>query len=222
MTLQSTVDIGLVLVLLLGLAMLGTARLGTYIRIFRAQSLVLGMLPIAAEVMRGEAPGRDAVIVLAGTLLLKVILIPWVLMRTIRTGEIQREIEPFIGFTTSMVLGAVLSAGCFAISTRLPVPAYIHPMSTLLVPVALSTLFIGLLIVITRTKAITQVLGYLTMENGIYLFGLLLLVPMPHLVELGILLDVFVGVFVMAIVIYHIRREFDHMDTHVLDQLKES
>ena len=222
MTLQSAVDIALVLVLLLGLAMLGTARLGTYIRIFRAQSLVLAILPMAAEIMRGEPPGRDAILVLTGGVLLKVILIPWVLMRTIRTGEIQREIEPFIGFTTSVVIGAVLAGACFAASARLPVPPQVHPMSPLLVPVALSTLFIGLLIVVSRTKAITQVLGYLTMENGIYLFGLMLLVPMPHLVELGILLDVFVGVFVMAIVSYHIRREFDHMDTHVLDQLKES
>ena len=67
----------------------------------------------------------------------------------------------------------------------------------------------------------TQVIGYLVLENGIYLFGLMLLHEMPILVELGILLDVFVGVFVMAIVVYHIRREFDHIDTHVLAQLKE-
>ncbi|HEX2970775.1 MAG TPA: NADH-quinone oxidoreductase subunit K [Tepidisphaeraceae bacterium] len=74
---------------------------------------------------------------------------------------------------------------------------------------------------ISRTKAITQVIGYLVLENGIFLFGLTLVRQMPILVELGILLDVFVGVFVMAIVVYHIRRTFDHMDTDELDQLKE-
>ena len=80
----------------------------------------------------------------------------------------------------------------------------------------------GLLILVSRVKAITQVVGYLVVENGIFLFGLTLLHEMPLMVELGILLDVFVGVFVMAIVVYHMRREFDHMDTHMLDRLKET
>jgi hydrogenase-4 component E len=71
-------------------------------------------------------------------------------------------------------------------------------------------------------KAITQVLGFLVVENGIFILGLLLLKQTPLLVEMGILLDLFVGVFIMAIVVYQIRREFDHMDTHLLDSLKES
>jgi hydrogenase-4 component E len=81
---------------------------------------------------------------------------------------------------------------------------------------------IGLLVLVSRLKAITQVVGYLVLENGIFLFGLLLLEQMPVLVELGILLDLFVAVFIMGIVVHHIRREFDHMDTHLLDAVKES
>jgi hydrogenase-4 component E len=65
----------------------------------------------------------------------------------------------------------------------------------------------------SRSKAITQVLGYLTLENGVYAFGATVAFGMPILVELGILLDVFVGVFVMGIAIFHISRQFDHIDT---------
>lgn len=220
MNLHTAIDIALVLVLLLGLAMLATVRLRTCIRIFAIQCLVIAPLPLAAELAHHEAPGMHALILLAGIIALKSILIPWVLNRVIETGEIHREIEPLIGFSASVILGALLAAGSFAAVSRLPVPG--QPMSDLLVPVALSTLLVGLLILISRTKAITQVLGYLVLENGIYLFGLTLVRQMPLLVEIGILLDVFVGVFVMAIVVHHIRSAFDHMDTHVLDHVKES
>ena len=79
----------------------------------------------------------------------------------------------------------------------------------------------GLFMIVSRRKALTQVLGYLTMENGVYVFGASLAVREPLLVELGILLDVFVGVFVMGIVIYQINREFDHIDTDRLSVLKD-
>jgi hydrogenase-4 component E len=219
MSIHSSIDGALVLILLLDLAMLAAGRLATCIRIFAAQCLVLSLLPIAAEIAHGEGPGWHGFVLLAGTIGLKVMLIPWLLLRIIRTSEIQREIEPFIGFTSSVMIGALMIAGSFAIGARLPLPG--RAMSDVLVPVAISTLLIGLLILISRTKAITQVLGYLVVENGVFLFGLALVQQMPILVELGILLDVFVGVFVMAIVVYHIRKTFDHMDTDELDQLRE-
>jgi hydrogenase-4 component E len=88
-------------------------------------------------------------------------------------------------------------------------------------PASLSTLLLGLLVLVTRTKAVTQVVGYLFVENGIFLFGVSLVADMPVLVETGILLDVFVGVFVMGIVIFRISREFDHLDTQNLTALKD-
>jgi hydrogenase-4 component E len=142
------------------------------------------------------------------------------LRRIIHTGEVHREVEPFIGFTASVFIGALLVIGSFAVATRLPLPT--EPVSKLIVPVALSTLLLGMLTLVSRLKAITQVLGFLVLENGVFILGLLLLKQTPLLVEMGILLDLFVGVFIMAIVVYQIRREFDHMDTHLLDSLKES
>lgn len=217
---QSAIDATLVLVTLLGLGMLAVSRLATLVRFFALQSLLLSFLPLAEESMLGEVPGMHGFIIAGGTLALKVILIPYILSRLIRTGEVHREVEPFIGFTASVFVGALLVIGSFAVATRLPLP--VEPASKLIVPVALSTISLGLLTLVSRLKAITQVLGFLVLENGVFILGLLLLKQTPLLLELGILLDLFVGVFIMAIVVYHIRREFDHMDTHLLDALKES
>ncbi len=219
MILHTTTDAVLVLIILLDLGMLTVSRLATGVRFFALQSLLLAVLPIAAESMHGELPGLHGMLITGGAIALKGILIPYILLRIIRTGEEHREVEPFIGFTASLFLGALLVIASFAVSNRLHLPT--EPMSPLVVPVALSTVLIGLLTLVSRAKAITQVLGFLVLENGIFAFGLLLVRQTPLLVEMGILLDLFVGVFIMAIVVYHIRREFDHMDTHLLDMLKE-
>lgn len=213
MTLQ-TIDMILVLCILLDLAILAVSRLVTSVRLFALQSLLLAFLPLLGEISHGGGLSLHAPLVAAGTLALKVLLIPYILIRIIRTGEIHAEITPLLGFTGSLFVGALLVAASFATAARLPLP--LTPMSSMIVPTALSTLMIGLLVLISRVKAITQVLGFLLVENGIFTFGLTLLKSMPVLVELGILLDAFVAVFIMAIVVYHIRREFDHMDTDVL------
>jgi hydrogenase-4 component E len=220
MNAQTVTDCVLVLVILLNLGMLAVSRLASGVRLFAMQSLLLAFLPLAAEVLEGESPGVHALAIAVGTIAIKVIVIPHILLRIIRTGEVHREVEPFIGFTASVFVGALLVIGSFAVATRLPLPT--APVSKLIVPVALATLLLGLLTLVSRLKAITQVLGFLVLENGVFVLGLLLLEQTPLLVEMGILLDLFVGVFIMAIVVYQIRREFDHMDTHLLDSLKES
>ena len=87
-------------------------------------------------------------------------------------------------------------------------------------PSALFTVLAGLFVIVARRTALMQVLGFLVLENGIYTFGVGRAGDMPFLVELGVLLDLFVAVFVMGITIYHINREFDHIDTDRLDSLK--
>lgn len=213
-------DAVLVLVVLLDLGLLAVSRLATGVRFFALQSLLLAFLPLGQESLAGEAPAMHAFLISGGTIVLKAILIPYILMRIIRTGEIHKEIEPLIGFTSSIFIGALLVTASFALSAGLQLP--VKPTSMMIVPVSVSTLLIGLFILVSRVKAVTQVLGFLVMENGIFILGLLLLKQMPLLIELGILLDLFVGVFIMAIVVYQIRREFDHLDTHLLDALKES
>ena len=102
---------------------------------------------------------------------------------------------------------------------RLPPPG--SDGTAFLVPVALFTVMVGMLLIVGRRKAVMQTLGYLAMENGIYAFGLAFAVEEPLLVEMGVLLDVFVAVFVMGIAIHHISREFDHIDTDRLSALKD-
>ena len=80
---------------------------------------------------------------------------------------------------------------------------------------------VGLFVIISRKKALTQVLGYLVLENGIYAFGVGIAQSAPLIVELGVLLDVFVAVFVMGITIFHINRQFDHIDTDRMAFLRD-
>jgi hydrogenase-4 component E len=210
----------LMLVVLLNLVMLATSRLTGCIRLFAMQSLLLAILPVVLDLHRTSPPGIHAIAIAVATILLKAMLIPSILIRVIRTGEIHREIEPYLGFTASVLFGTLIVISSFGLAHQLRLP--VEPTTDIILPVALATVFIGLLILVGRLKAITQVIGYLVIENGVFIFGLLLFEKMPVLVELGVLLDLFVAVFIMGIVVYHIRREFDHMDTHLLDSLKES
>jgi hydrogenase-4 component E len=206
----------LIAAILLSVVALATSRVGMIIRAFAAQSCLIAFLP---WLLHEGNPGFHQIVVLVGTLLVKGILIPWFLFRAIRGVAMRREIGVLVGYGTSLFLAAVLVALAFAISASLPLPTGIG--SVLLMPASLSTLLLGLLVLVTRTKAVTQVVGYLFVENGIYLFGVSLVAEMPVLVETGILLDVFVGVFVMGIVMFRINREFDDLDTQNLTALKD-
>jgi len=127
--------------------------------------------------------------------------------------------EPFVGYIMSVTSGVVMLGVSLWLGTKLPLFSAGNG-SYLIVPAALTTLFTGLFLIIARKNALNQCLGYIIMENGIYTFGIVSVVEIPLLVELGILLDVFVAVFVMGIAIYHINREFDHLDSDRLNVLK--
>jgi hydrogenase-4 component E len=158
-----------------------------------------------------------------GTVVVKALVLPWFLRWAIREASVRREVEPAIGYMASLLLGAVVVGASFAVAGRLPgTGAPLGAPVGLLVPIALATLLSGLLVLITRSKAITQVVGYLMLENGVYLFGLTLVERISFLVEVGVLLDVFVAVFIMGIVVFHINREFDSISAENLVELRES
>jgi hydrogenase-4 component E len=136
-----------------------------------------------------------------------------------RYAEIKREEEPFLGYIPTLLLGALFTALSFGFAGKLPLlPEH---QNYLFVPSSIATLMSGFLILTTRRKAISQVIGYLFLENGIFIFGLLLAGAMPVMVEVGALLDLLVGTFVMGIVLNHISREFSSLDTTRLTSLKE-
>jgi len=204
----------LLLVILLNFFCLGSSRLGACIKAVALQGALLALLPITAHGWSGHA-----MMLSLTALVLKGVFIPWLLLRAIREVRIRREVEPLIGFVPTMILGALVTAGSFIFADSLPlVEAHRH---TLFIPTALSTLFTGFLLLMTRRKAITQVLGYLVLENGIFIFGVLLSAAMPLMVEAGVLLDLLVAVFVMGIVMNQINREFSTLNTEHLSALKE-
>jgi hydrogenase-4 component E len=205
----------LVFVLLVNLFLLGTSRLRAVIKGSAIQGVVLGALAIAVH---GHLTTR-IVLVGAGAMVVKGIVIPRMLQRAMRDAAIVREVEPLIGFVPSLLLGALGTGLALLFSRTLPLlPEH---QGSLLMPTSFATVLTGFLILITRRKAITQVVGYLVLENGIFVMGLALLEAMPFLVELGVLLDLFVGIFVMGIIINHINREFASLDTARLSALRE-
>jgi hydrogenase-4 component E len=204
----------LLLVLLTGFAVLGTARLSAGINALRWQGLWLGLLPPVLH--RDWTP--HLLLLAVGTIVVKCVVLPRFLLWAIREASVRREEAPVVGYVGSLLLGAVGVAIGFAVGERLPLT---HLPVRLLVPTALATIIFGLIVLTSRRKALSQVVGYLMLENGIYLFGVTEAARAPVLVELGILLDVFVGVFIMGIVVFHIGREFDSIDSAQLAELAE-
>jgi hydrogenase-4 component E len=201
--------------LLVNLVALGSSRISTVVRAVAAQGVLLGALAVAAH---GTIGWRT--LALAGaSALLKGWLIPLVLFRALRQVEIKREVEPSLGLLPSLLLGALATVLAVAAGSRLPFAE--TRLAPLLVPASLATIAAGFILITTRRKAISQVLGYLVLENGIFVFGLLLVEAMPFLVEAGVLLDLFVGIFVLSIIIHHINREFASLDTRRMALLKE-
>lgn len=204
----------LVLLVLTNLRILGTSRMTSCIRTVGAQGLLLGLLPLLSQ-----GHGTWALAVAAVAAGVKGVLFPWLLLRALREARIRREVEPYVGFHASFLFGLASLAVGMALSARLPQPAgHAHPW---LMPVAFATMLVGLFVLVARRKALTQALGYLVFENGIYAFGLAVSPEAPLVIELGILLDLLAAVFVMGITIFHINRTFDDIDTARLSSLHD-
>jgi len=205
----------LVLLIIASFMLLSSSRLSTCIKIGALQGLMVGLLPIV--------PGGSALtyrvtaiaVVIAG---MKGFVFPYLLSRTLRESNTFKETSPYVGYTASIFIGILSLVASFWLDSRLRLP--VAAASRLVIPVAFSMMMTGLLMIMGRRTAVNQVIGYLVMENGIYTFGLAIVRDVPLLVEVGVLMDMFVAVFVMGIAIYRINREFDHIDSDQLNTLK--
>jgi len=211
-------DLLLLAVLALDLYVVYTSRLAACVRASALQGAALALLPVAHYLENPSAHPAHVLIMAAGALLLKAILIPRLLTRALRGANVRRDVEPFVSLHLSVLLAGVLVGISFWLASVLALPAAGH--THLFVPTSFATFLIGFLVLVSRRKAITQVIGYLLIENGAYVFGQSLAAQMPFIVELGLLLDLLVGVFVMGIVILQINREFDSIDVDQLNLLK--
>jgi len=205
----------LVVVLVLNLLVLGTSRILAVIRSVALQGALLGLIPLLVH----EQLSARVLLVSAAAIALKGVAIPAIMTRALRDAQIKREVEPLIGLLPSMILGALATAFAMLLAAQLPLVE--RHAEGLLVPTSVATVLVGFILLTTRWKALSQVVGYLVLENGIFIFGMLLVEAMPLVVEMGVLLDLFVGIFVICIIVNHINQAFATIDTRRLVVLKE-
>jgi hydrogenase-4 component E len=153
------------------------------------------------------------------TLVLKVIAMPWYFFRIVKKLDVSRDVEPMINIPTTMLIGIVLVI--FAFNLTQPISEMSGTVMRSTLGIALATVLLAFLMMITRSKAIPQVIGFLAMENGLFFAATSATYGMPLVVELGVALDVMVGVFVLSIFFFQIRETFDSLDLKHMEKLKE-
>lgn len=210
-----SINLLLAAIMLINFSLVATSRVAKCIQLAAAQGAVLGLVLLLMH----DHWAFHVLLMAGSTVAIKGVVIPLLLARAGAAARAEREPAPPVGYTASLMLGALGTCLAFMVARRLPLQA--GALGTLFVPASLSTLFTGFLLLTTRRRALLQVAGYLVLENGVYLFSLLLVRNMPLLVESGVLLDLVVGIFVMGIVINHIQSAFDSQDTARLAHLKD-
>ena len=212
-------DLLLALLFLSILLSLASNRLMGLVKIMAFQGVLVSIVPLALE--RGHEPVLLSIGFLVLMMLLKGFVMPMALYMAIKRVANLREVEPFIGYHASIFsgLGLIIAAGF--ISSRLA--PYMPPIHAMLLPAGLTTIGAGFFLMMARSKAITQVIGYLMLENGIYLIGTALAqqTHSQYILEFGVLLDLLAGVMIMGIILYRISRAFDDVDTGLLGSLKD-
>ena len=209
------VDTILSLVLLSILFSFGSSRLPVLIKVLAFQGVVVCVVPllIVPDMSTGS------IVFTIATLAIRGIIIPGCIFLAIRRVAIKREVEPIVGYHASLFAGLLLIVAATFASHRFDAPA--SSVSVLLLPTAIALLGAGMFLLMARRNAIAMVLGYIMMENGIYLVGTTFSVRARHIVEFGILLDVLAGVMIMAVILQNIKQTFDDVDTARLRTLKE-
>jgi hydrogenase-4 component E len=210
-----SVDALLTLVLLSVLFSFGSSRVPALIKILAFQGVVVSIVPLVI----GHDMSIGGMVFTLATLFIRGIGIPLWIHLAIKRVAIRREVEPIIGFNASLLIGLILIVAATFVSPKFDLPQAYD--SVLLLPSAITLLVAGMFLLMARRNAIAMVVGYIMMENGIYLVGTSISMRTHHIVEFGILLDVLAGVMIMAIILQNIKRTFDDVDTALLRTLKE-
>ena len=208
---EHLIEFILAVFLITNLMMAASSRLMHCVKVVMIQGLLLGLLPL----FMGHFESSHMIAALLN-ISIKGIALPYLLVAAIKRADVCRELEPLVGYSTSLAIVLMFFGVSFWLGTKLPAE---EPFLQLATPTALATMLTGLFIVMARRKAITQAIGFLTFENGISLFGTGRMLDFGVAVELGILLDVLVLVFVMGIAVMRIKREFQHIDSAKLHNL---
>jgi hydrogenase-4 component E len=202
--------------LMLAFAMISQRRIRSLILLFTAQGVAL----VAATATVGYVTGQSHLYLSAAlTLALKVILIPYLLHRVINRLDVRWDVETLLNIPTTMIIGIVLVI--FAFDLAAPISKLSSTIARGTLGIALACVLLSFLMMITRSKAVPQVIGFLSMENGLFFAATVATYGMPMVVELGIALDVLVGVLILGVFLFHIREQFDSLDIRHLEKLRE-
>ena len=213
-------DLLIMAIILLSVVLsLASNRLVALVNIMALQGVMVSLLPLLSPQAEGSTAG--ALLLFSLMLAVKGIFIPWLLYLALRRTAIRREIEPIIGYHASLCAGLAIILLSVLITARLRL--VLPGGRDLMLTTAITTLAAGFFLMMSRRKAITQVIGYLMLENGIFLVGTALSGPLhpPYVVEFGVLLDLLVGVMIMGIILHNINHTFDDVDTALLGRLKD-
>src|ERR1700741_2605466 len=202
--------------LLVSFAMLSQRRILSLIHLYTLQGIAL----VLANLVLGFVTD-DVHLYISGmlTLILKVGLIPWILYRLVQRLNVKTDVETLLNIPTTLLIGIVLVIVAFNVAT--PVSQLASSVARGTLGIALACVLLSFMMMITRAKAIPQVIGFLSMENGLFFAAAAATNGMPMIVELGIGLDVLVGILILGVFMFQIREQFDSLDIHHLEKLKD-
>lgn len=204
------------LLLILAFAMIAQRRILSLVHLFTAQGATLAL---ATAVVGYVTHQPHLYLSAAVTFVLKVLLIPWLLHRVIVRLDIRWELESLINIPTTMLIG--IGVVIFAFNLALPISQLSNTLASGTLGIALACVMLSFLMMITRAKAVPQVIGFLSMENGLFFAATSATYGMPMVVEFGIALDVLIGVLILGVFMFQIREQFDSLDIRHLEKLKE-
>lgn len=204
------------IMLLLGFAMLAQRRIITLINLFTLQGAVLSLSTLVVALTTHQSH----LLLSAGlTFALKVVLLPWILHRLIRKLSVKWDVETLINIPTTMLVGIGLVVIAFNVAQ--PISQLSGTITRATLGIALACVLLAFLMMITRSKAVPQVIGFLAMENGLFFAATSATYGMPMVVELGIALDVLVGMVILGVFFFQIREQFDSLDIRQMERIKE-
>jgi hydrogenase-4 component E len=196
--------------------MIAQRRVLTLIHLFALQGATL----VASTAVVGYVTHQPHLYISAVlTLVLKVFVIPWLLHRVIDRLSVRWEFEGLINIPTTMLIGIVLVV--FSFNLALPISQLASTVTRATLGIAMASVMLSFLMMITRRKAIPQVIGFLSMENGLFFAATSATYGMPMVVELGIALDVLVGMLILGVFFFQIREQFDSLDLKHFEKLKD-
>jgi hydrogenase-4 component E len=203
------------LALLSGLILLWRRGVTAYISAFAWQSRVITAVTVVVAYF---GPDHELYMVAGALFILKGVVIPRLLRQMERRFAAERELDPYVNTATSLVISGLLVLFGYAITRPLVALSQLPTRAGM--PLAMGLVLVSLFVIVSRKKALTQVIGFLMLENGLALLAVLGTYGIPLIVELGVFLDVLMGFLVMQIFIYQIHETFESIDVEQLSNLR--